>query len=135
MDVKTLLREQWDRVAGIGCVVLGALALLLGWIGISGTSLSYKQLPYIISGGLLGIALIGVGATSWLSADLRDEWRKLDRLDESVRALAEVPVPVALEPVAEETLVPPPVAVASNGKGSRPTARRAVRPSSGLGQG
>jgi hypothetical protein len=30
---------------------------------------------------VVGIALIGIGLTSWLSADLRDEWRKLDRIE------------------------------------------------------
>jgi hypothetical protein len=88
MDVRRYLRAQWDRVLAIACVVLGALALLLGWLGVSGTALSYKQLPYLISGGLVGVVLIGLGATIYLSADLRDEWRKLDRLEERVdRAL------------------------------------------------
>ena len=27
------------------------------------------------------LALIGIGLTAWLSADLRDEWRKLDRIE------------------------------------------------------
>jgi hypothetical protein len=39
-------------------------------------------MPYIASGGLGGIFLLGLGSTLWLSADLRDEWRKLDELGE-----------------------------------------------------
>ncbi|HMC79090.1 MAG TPA: hypothetical protein VKO35_00895, partial [Acidimicrobiia bacterium] len=35
-----------------------------------------------------GLFLLGVGATLWHSADLRDEWRKLDRLEEKLDALA-----------------------------------------------
>ncbi|MGH9037716.1 MAG: hypothetical protein ACRD0O_18310, partial [Acidimicrobiia bacterium] len=42
-----------------------------------------QQMPYIVSGGLGGIFLIGLSATLWLSADLRDEWRKLDRVEDT----------------------------------------------------
>jgi hypothetical protein len=89
MDVKNVLRTQLDRVLAGACVVLGGIALLFGWIGISGTALSYKQIPYIISGGLLGVILVGIGLTLYLSADLRDEWRKLDDLDQSLREATE----------------------------------------------
>ena len=34
----TILRAQWDRVAAIVAVVLGAVALLNGWLGVSGTA-------------------------------------------------------------------------------------------------
>jgi hypothetical protein len=85
MDMRNLLRAQWDRVLAAVAVVGGLIALLIGWIGISGTSLSYKQLPYIISGGLFGVVLIGIGMTVYLSADLRDEWRKLDSLEDTLR--------------------------------------------------
>ena len=51
----------------------------------SGSPYAAAQLPYIISGGIGGIFLLGVGATLWLSADLRDEWRKLDCIEEALR--------------------------------------------------
>jgi hypothetical protein len=89
MDMNTFLRAQWDRAIAVGLIVLGALALLIGWLGVSGTALSYKQLPYIISGGLFGVSLIGIGLTLYLSADLRDEWRKLDALEDALLAATE----------------------------------------------
>lgn len=85
MDVKRYAKAQPDRTAAIVCVTIGALALLIGYLGVSGTALTYEQLPYIVSGGLLGIALIGVGSTLWLSADLTDEWRKLDRVEDALQ--------------------------------------------------
>jgi hypothetical protein len=88
------VRDQWDRVGAVVLVVVGALALLLGWLGISDAVLPSEQLPYLLSGGLVGVFLLGVGTTMWLSADLRDEWRKLDRLEELVRGQAEVDVEV-----------------------------------------
>ena len=85
MDIVTWLRAQWDRVLAWAAIAAGAIALLVGWAEISGTGYVSEQLPYIVSAGLLGIFLLGVGATAWISADLRDEWRKLDRIE---RALA-----------------------------------------------
>jgi hypothetical protein len=88
MDFGKWLRVQWDRAVSVVCMVLGAVFLLLGWRGISGTPYPAEQLPYILSAGIGGIFLLGVGATFWLSADLRDEWSKLDSIDESLQQLA-----------------------------------------------
>lgn len=99
MEILTALRAQWDRAAAVGAVVLGLLVLLLGYFGISGTEFVAEQLPYVISGGLFGLFLLLAGATLWLSADLRDEWRKLDSLDARLeRAFAE---PVAGDTAAD----------------------------------
>ncbi len=86
MGTLTYLRAQWDRAVGIGLVLLGAIALLLGWIGVSGAVYPAEQLPYLMSGGLGGLFLLGMGATLWLSADLRDEWRHLDVLEADVES-------------------------------------------------
>jgi len=85
MDVGKWLRLQWDRVLAWAFVVAGAIALVAGWVGVSGTAYAAEQLPYVISGGIGGIFLLGVGATLWLSADLRDEWRKLDGIEDALR--------------------------------------------------
>ena len=94
MEFLSWVRDQWDRVGAVVLVVAGALALLLGWLGISDAVLPSEQLPYLLSGGLLGVFLLGLGTTLWLSADLRDEWRKLDRLEQLVRGEAEVELDV-----------------------------------------
>jgi hypothetical protein len=77
MDVITLVRTLWDRFAATLAIVLGLVALLLGYLGVKDTAYVAEQIPYIISGGLIGIFLLGVGATLWLSADLKDQWRAL----------------------------------------------------------
>jgi hypothetical protein len=81
MEALNYAKKQWDRVGAVVAVVAGAVALLLGWLGASDEINPAGQIPYVISGGLAGVFLLGVGATLWLSADLRDEWRKLDRLE------------------------------------------------------
>lgn len=79
-DLGIWIRAQWDRVAAVLAVLGGLLALVLGWFGASGALLPAAQIPYVLSGGLVGIFLCGVGAALWLSADLRDEWRELHKI-------------------------------------------------------
>jgi hypothetical protein len=78
-------RVQWDRALAIALTVLGAIAVIIGWIGVSGALVPAQQLPFIISGGIGGLFILGIAATVWISADLHDEWRKLDRLEEVLR--------------------------------------------------
>jgi hypothetical protein len=77
--------RQWDRLASWVAVGLGAIVLLVGWVGVSGTPYVFEQVPYVVSGGIGGLFLLGLGAVMWISADLRDEWRKLDSLEEALR--------------------------------------------------
>jgi hypothetical protein len=88
MNFGEWLRTSWDRATGLVLVVAGIIALILGWVGVSATVYPADQLPYIISGGVGGVLLVGLGATAWLSADLRDEWISLERIDEHLRAIA-----------------------------------------------
>ena len=86
MDLINLAKKQWDRSAAIVFTGVGAIALILGWIGVRGTPILAEQTRYIVSGGVGAIFLLGLGATLWISADLRDEWRKLDRIEECLGA-------------------------------------------------
>ena len=91
MPLGTFLKLHWDRAVAVVLAVIGAMLVITGWAGISGTPYAAEQLPYIMSSGVGGLFLLGAGATLWLSADLRDEWRKLDSVDEALRALGREP--------------------------------------------
>ena len=80
-----IVRSQWDRALAIGAAVLAGLVLLIGYFGVASTDYPAEQIPYVVSGGITGILLMGAAATLWLSADMRDEWRKLDELAELTR--------------------------------------------------
>lgn len=80
------LRRNWDRVLGWGIIATGGVLLIVGWVGMSGTPYPADQLPYMMSGGIGGVFLLGLGATLLLSADLRDEWHKLDRIEGELTA-------------------------------------------------
>jgi hypothetical protein len=84
--IALIVRSQWDRAMAIGAAVLAGLVLLIGYFGVASTSYPAEQIPYVVSGGITGILLMGAAATLWLSADMRDEWRKLDELAELTRA-------------------------------------------------
>jgi hypothetical protein len=71
-------------------------------------------MPYVVGGGLVGIFLLGLAAVLWLSADLRDEWRKLADLDDRLGRIEGRPATIATpaQPVAAPGQ---PVGAPSNG--------------------
>ena len=83
-DFLAWARNQTDRLAGWVAVVIGGLALLLGWLGASSKAFPGDQIPYVISGGLFGLFMLGLGGILLLSADLRDEWSQLERLERAL---------------------------------------------------
>src|SRR5260370_5478769 len=79
------LRAEWDRAAGVALVVLGVVFVAVGYNGVSGSPYVAEELAYLASGAVGGLFLLGCGAALWLSADLHDEWRKLDRIEAAIR--------------------------------------------------
>ena len=75
--VLTWVRVQWDRAAAIALFAAGLVSLLVGWIGISDTPHIAAQMPYVISGGLLAIFLLGAAVALWLSASTATNGRRL----------------------------------------------------------
>jgi hypothetical protein len=89
-DASVFWRWVWESVRpvlGYVLVALGLLALLIGWYGVSGEAIVAKQLPYIASGGLLGVALVVLGGRFMLIQDLRRDSNRLDRLETMVNEL------------------------------------------------
>jgi hypothetical protein len=81
MEFLTWCRIQWDRALAVVAGLAGIVLVVAGWVGVSGTSFIAEQVPYVVSFGIGGLVLIVVGGTLWLSADLNDEWRLLERLE------------------------------------------------------
>ncbi|MEW6470769.1 MAG: hypothetical protein AB1679_00685 [Actinomycetota bacterium] len=70
---RSLRGFDWRQVAGVLLIAGGLLAVVAGWIGVTGTSITADQLSYIGSGGLLGVALIALGVVLLVSYEhLRD---------------------------------------------------------------
>jgi hypothetical protein len=79
------LRAEWDRTAGWALIGAGIIAVTLGFRGVADSALVAQQLAYIASGGIGGLLACGLGVGLLVSADLHDEWRKLDRIEAALR--------------------------------------------------
>lgn len=81
---------RWMLVPGSIAVLLGFNALLLGWLGAARTAREIEQIPYLISGGLVGLALVIVGGLLLVSTFWVVALRKLhDEADRRSRAQVE----------------------------------------------
>lgn len=54
-------RERQLLLGGGVLVVVGIIAVFVGYFGASGTTNVYEQVPYALSGGVLGLGLIIIG--------------------------------------------------------------------------
>ena len=76
--------SQWDRVIGWALVAGGAVLTVTGGLNVAAAEDQLDQLSYLATGPALGLFLLGLGAILIVTADLRDDWAKLD---EVMRAL------------------------------------------------
>jgi len=76
-------------VLALVAAIAGAVALLIGYFGVSGTLDPAKQLPYLISGGIGGLFLLGLAAALLFSADLGATRADIARLQGTVEELGE----------------------------------------------
>jgi hypothetical protein len=135
-----LLTERWLFAIGGALAVAGVVAVIVGWVGTSRTVLVAGQIPYVVSGGLLGLGLIFLGGFlyfgHWMALlvregreraaeDRNDLARLRDSLGEINRSLA------AVADVLGSAGVAPVGTVRSGtgaGVGSGPSAATALRP-------
>jgi hypothetical protein len=70
-------------LAGAVLVPFGFLVILLGWYGASKTGYVFDQIPYMISGGLMGLGLVLVGSFAyfayWLTRMFHQQREQTDR--------------------------------------------------------
>jgi hypothetical protein len=86
VDTKRWLRLHWDRLSAWALTAAGIVVLLIGWTHIADTPFPAEQVPYIVSAGIGGGLMVIFGAALLISADLRDEWHKLDRIESVLRS-------------------------------------------------
>ena len=85
---------RWAGRAGrpvVGWVLigLGALAILVGYFGLADRVLVAEQLPYLISGGVGGMALVVVGGVLLATQDVRRDAERLDQFEAAISELQE----------------------------------------------
>jgi hypothetical protein len=68
-------------------LAVGAILLLVGYLGVSREALPGKQIPYLVSGGIGGMFLAVLGAYFLATQELRRDSGRLDRLEQMVEDL------------------------------------------------
>lgn len=76
---KEFVRANARLLTAVALLVVGIVLVILGWYGAAYTNILTEQIPYLISGGLLGSALIIVAGFLASSASLERENRELRR--------------------------------------------------------
>jgi hypothetical protein len=122
----TPVREEWYRnlqvilfTTGAVLMPVGIFAIFLGWYGTAHTKYQYDQLPYVVSGGILGLALVIIGGFlyfgAWLQRVGNEQRESTRRLADAMFVLADVvarqagvpgaPMTDASAPAVDDTLV------------------------------
>ena len=80
---------QFGGKAGLALAGVGLLAIGVAWNGAAGQTAILAQVPYILSGGLIGMALVILGAAMLIVQAAREDRARLEtRLDVLADAIA-----------------------------------------------
>jgi hypothetical protein len=86
--------ERWLLLGGAVVLPFGLICILLGYWGAAHTSRVIQQIPYEISGGIFGLALVFAGGFAyfawWLTGLVREQQRLADRVDRQTTELTQV---------------------------------------------
>jgi len=86
------------QVAGMAGIGVGLLCIVLGWYGAAHSPYLFQEIPYLISGGVLGLALVIAGGVlvrcAWSLRQVEEDRlnalaivRSVDRLERVLRSL------------------------------------------------
>jgi hypothetical protein len=120
------LRNTWQIIAGSLLLPLGLAFILLAWSGAAHGRVDQQQIPYLVSGGLGGLAVVMIGCffywAHWLyriydQADLHHQ-EAMQEQRELFRSLIEAVAAGSSHPTA---VADPALAMAANGSGGART--------------
>ncbi|MDX6553674.1 MAG: hypothetical protein QOH74_2162 [Gaiellales bacterium] len=85
--------ERWLLTGGAALVPIGLVLIGLGYWGAAHAPREIQQIPYLISGGILGLGLVFAGGFAyfayWLTRILREQIRIGDKIEEQTQRLSE----------------------------------------------
>lgn len=92
---------RWMLIPGSILVFLGFVVMTLGWVGAARTPREIEQIPYLVSGGLIGLALVVLGglllvSTFWVAVVRKlqsEQSSELTTLKERIAELESKPAP------------------------------------------
>jgi hypothetical protein len=92
MEKVTEFIRSVDRRQALAWLLIaaGAVAGLIGWIGVSGRDIEALQLPFLASGAVAALVLTAVGAALLISSDVRADRERAGRLEAEVLELQDM---------------------------------------------
>lgn len=86
-DRRVFWQWVWSAIrpiVGWTLALAGAVALFVGWYGVSGEALTAKQIPYLVSAGLAGVALFIMAGVFLATDDIRRQFTQIAELQRKV---------------------------------------------------
>ena len=103
------MRNQWAKLGGVLGVVYciaGFVLIFLGWNGAASNDRVEAQMPYVVSVGIAGLALVVVGAALIVAHSLRGDRVELKASIDDLRRSIASAAPAAAAPVGTPTAAP-----------------------------
>ena len=66
------------QIVALALGIAGVVALIVGWFGVSDKVEVWEQMPYLISGGLGGAVLVGLGIAVYVAHEHAEDRRQRD---------------------------------------------------------
>jgi hypothetical protein len=89
----TGISDRWLLIVGGILAPVGIVVVVIGWYGAAHTAYEFEQLPYVISGGLLGLGLILIGCflyfAYWLTQLVKEHREQSAAILAALERLAE----------------------------------------------
>jgi hypothetical protein len=86
------VKFRWNQLGGklgIGLALLGFVLIFLGWNGAASYDRVPAQFPYLVSGGIAGLALVVIGAAAIVVQAAKADRAALQRSVDELRAAVE----------------------------------------------
>ena len=85
-----MVRAEWERTLAWTLAVSAAVLLFVGYRQLAASPFAAVEVAHLITGGVAALALLVASVSLLLTADLRDEADKLDRIDARLGRVAAV---------------------------------------------